>query len=432
MSSSRTLLFIFIGIGVVIISVILIVSGVLPGKRAVKQSAATIEFWGFEDEQLWRPILTSFRETFPLIIVNYRRVDESVYEETLLNRLAEGRGPDVFVLKNTWIEKHRDKIYPLPQEAFNFNVHDFKPLFVDMAGEELVSEAGAILGAPLFIDSLALFYNKDVFNSAGIATPPTTWDALVSISTKLTKLSRAGDVIESGIALGTFENIEHAFEIISALMLQNGDSIITTQRGGASVSLQDPAVEAMAFYTSFANPNKKNFSWSPRLKNSVEAFAEGKTAMMFGFTEDRKRVLNLNPHFNLGVAPFPQLSNATRPITFGRYYFPTVSRLSKNPYAAWQLALYLSVGRGAEMYSALTRLPPARRDMLDRKPPEEQLNAFWKQPLIAKSWPVPDDKYARLLFKEAIESVVNRSSDSPRAVERLGSQLELLLRQAER
>ena len=42
-----------------------------------------------------------------------------------------------------------------------------------------------IYALPLSIDTLAMIYNKDMFDSAGIATPPATWDDFEADISKL-------------------------------------------------------------------------------------------------------------------------------------------------------------------------------------------------------------------------------------------------------
>ena len=79
------------------------------------------------------------------------------------------------------------------------------------------------------------------------------------------------------------------------------------------------------------------------------------------------------------------------------------------------------------MYLEATMRPPARRDFLSFQPSNPELDAFYRQSLIAKAWPVPDDIASRNLFQSAIESVVSGISTPDQAINNLGQRLTILL-----
>lgn len=418
----------FVIIGGIVALIIAIVAFVIltgAGRIEVLPVAGSIEVWGIRDsENVWQDLINRFQAVYPSITVSYRRFDEQGYEDMLVNRLAEGKGPDIFFLPHTAAVKHRDKMFPLPAEA-EFSVSDFKSAFVDAGADDLISDAGEILGMPIFVDTLALFYNKDIFNAAGIAEPPRTWDEFTAVSRALTVRGPGGDITQSGAALGDSQNIERSFEIVSALMLQKKG--IMRSAGGAT-SFSAGAADALAFYASFADPLRQNYSWSRRAPVSPDAFARGETAMMIGFSEDLVRIRGRNPHLNFAVAPLPQSAGAGAGASanWGEYFFPAVSRQSKNKNAAWQFILFASSRQGAQPYLSATGRPPARRDLVGAGATSEDLSVFWRQSLIARSWPVPDNAPTRRLFAEAIDAVLSRAADPSAAVSRLESQLRLL------
>ena len=418
--------FIVIGGIVVVVIVAIAVVGILGvGRVPPPPAAGTVEVWGIEDaDVVWQEMINRFQAVHPNITVTYQRFDAAGYENLLVNRLAEGKGPDVFFLPHTWVTKHHDKLFPLPSAAANFSVSDFKNTFVDAAADDLVSDTGEILGMPLYMDTLALFYNKDIFNAAGIAVPPKTWDEVAMVSHALTRVRPGGDIQQSGIALGTGRNTEHSFEIVSALMLQK--NAITRSSGTSAVTFDAGAADAMALYTSFSDPTKSTFSWSGTLPNSFDAFAQGQAAMTVGFSRDALRIRDRNPHLNFAVAPLPQISGISRAADWGEYFFPAVSKASMNKEAAWQFVMFAASRAGVKPYLDATHRPSARRDLVGAGTTSEDLAPFWQQSLIARSWPVPDDMPARRVFNDAIDSVVSRTSSPNDAITRLESQLRLL------
>ncbi len=415
-------------LGVVIFVVVrlhLVFLGIIPGLRKGSPAPFSLEVWGFSnDDEAWREIIKQFQKQYSYITVKYKSIDETDYQNMLLNRLAEDTGPDVFILKNSWLGNNKEKIYPLPQQALSLSINSFDTAFVDVAHEDLIDKDGVIYGIPLYVDSLALFYNKDLFNAAGVAQPPQTWDDFVAVSKLLTQISPAGDITRSGAALGSGKNVEHAFEIASAMMLQKGDHMVTSTH---TIDMNQGSEEALSFYASFGDRTKQTFTWSSLLPNSLDAFAEEKTAMMFGFTKDIQNIKIKNPHINMGIAPFPQLQGTTKPSTLGNYGFATVSKLSSHQIDAWNFILFATSKASAEQYIQMTGFAPARRDILTEVPPPLDRELFWRQALIAKSWPVPDYPSTKKLFEDIIESVSARSVNVTQAFNQLKEQMRLLV-----
>ncbi|HEY4525826.1 MAG TPA: extracellular solute-binding protein, partial [Candidatus Paceibacterota bacterium] len=348
------------------------------------------------------------------------------HENVLINRLAEGSGPDVFFLKNSWVAKHKDKIFPLSEKGLKYGARDFRHEFVDIAAGDMLTAQGEILGLPLYVDTLALFYNKDIFNSSGVAAPPLTWEELLVVSAKVTRRDAQGKVTRGGLALGTTRNTENFFEILSALILQNGDPIIRKD-AGRQISLEERAEEALKFYVSFANVSAPNYSGGLVAKSSLDALADGSVAMTIGFARDVKRVLARNPHLDLGIAPLPQVKDAPV-MSYGSYYFPVVSRLSHDPASAWQLLFYVTSRDSVKKYLEATEKPAARRDLISLGAPTDELDVFYRQALVAKNWPVPEEASALRIFRDMIDAASSfTESSANQAVNRAKEQLRLLL-----
>ena len=296
----------------------------------------------------------------------------------------------------------------------------------DGPAEEVVTAEGELLGLPLFVDSPVLLYNKDLFNAAGIAEFPRTWDDFAAAAKKLTTNTPAGDIIKSGAALGTYREIAYGFDILSSFFLQHGDPVVN-RATGAPV-LQREAKDALERYTSFANPASEHFSWSARFGNSLDAFVEERTAIAVGKVGDIPRARSRNPHLNVGVLAFPQLKEARTPVVYGEYFFPVVSNQSKNKAAAWEFVIFLGSAEGTGAYVKESARAPARRDLLAAGAPSSDLEPVYRQALISRGWPVPDEAAVSRLFEQAVESVIVRRGTPERAIADLREKMELLLR----
>ncbi|MDP3710230.1 MAG: extracellular solute-binding protein [bacterium] len=413
---------ILIGVGVVVLIIILAVLGVIPGLKKSGPPAAQINFWGLEEEDFWEPVIAKFEEKFPRVSVKYKKLSPTTYEDTLLNSLAEAAGPDIFVVKNTWLAKYKNKIYPLPQQYFNYSQGSFRKDFVNVT-EELITPEGQILGLPVFVDTPVLLYNRDLFNAAGIAKIPGNWEEVLDTLSKLNKRSSSGELTGSAIALGASKNISNSFEIINSLIFQFGDKIYDSAAG--QFDLQEGAEKALSFYTSFADSGSPNYSWASKFGQSLDAFTQEKTVMAIAMASDLSRVRAKNPHLNFDVLPFPQPRSIRIPVVYANYLVPIVSNFSPNVTSAWEFLSFVALGDGAAIYKESSGLPPARRDLLSSGTSEED-KIFGRQALIAKTWPVSDEKSVKKIFEETVETINSKSLNVQQAVSQMLSQLSFM------
>ena len=295
---SKKLLYVFLGaiLFIVFISIILILGNVGQGTL----DKATLEFWGvFDTRQNFAEVASGFQQIFPGIKINYRQFSFEDYEKALIDALAAGTGPDIFMVHNTWLAKHKDKMAAMPEksgvvENYQFiTPADFQGQFVDVAYRDLVQDS-KIYALPLYVDTLAIFYNKDMFNTAGITRPPKDWEEFSQDVGLLTKFDQSGNIIQSGASIGTARNINRSSDILAALMIQNGTQMTNPTNTVASftrtVNNQRVGENALEYYTDFANASKAVYAWNDQQHYSVDAFIEGKVAMMFNYSHHVKTI----------------------------------------------------------------------------------------------------------------------------------------------
>ncbi|MEK7135011.1 MAG: extracellular solute-binding protein, partial [Patescibacteria group bacterium] len=276
--------------GAIIVIILLLASvffGILPGSRPTKPPQATLEFWGlFDDLKIWQPIFDAYRKNNDNVYFNYVQMNPNTYERDLVEALASSKTPDIIMFHSSWLAKHGNKISPLPETVMN--LRNFQEAFPDVATVDFVSQ-NKIYALPVWIDVLAMFYNKDLFNTAGIATPPKTWDDFIKTVQKLSKKDKFGSLTKSGAAIGTANNVNNAADILSLLMLQAGTKMISDDGTEAAFdrpitagsSTYEPGESALRFYTDFASPKSSAYTWNDKLSNSFDAFTSGQTAIIF-------------------------------------------------------------------------------------------------------------------------------------------------------
>ena len=416
---------------VVLIAIVLIFTNLRS-----KQNAAvfTLKVWGIDNKQAMDPIIQAYHQARPGATVDYTQVDAANYENTLVNALASGQGPDVFYIGNRELPKQKDRIVPLDPTQFpGTGITSFRALFPTAPEQDFVS-GGQIYAMPLYIDTLALLYNKDFFDQAAIVAPPATWDDFQSDVAKLRVVNQNGQITRAGAAIGgTEKTVDSGVDLLNLLMLQNGTQMISndlTQANfdGTSQATVNAGGSAFNFYLQFANAGSPYFTWNEGQPNSLDSFASGKTAMILDYQSSIPTIMTKSPFLKFGVAPIPQPTGATLSIAYPKYYGLAVSKQSTNQHWAWDFILYLTTAPGnAKIYANATGHPPALRAMIGALADDPTLGVFERQALTARTWYEVDDTAIDTIFNSAIESVLTGQTDSRTALRQAQDQVSQLM-----
>src|SRR3989344_1121575 len=403
----------YILIGSIAVAVFITVIIVLRGIGGGSVQSATLEFWGvFDDRSAYDKIITDFQAQNPGTKILYRQFSYEEYERSLIDALASGTGPDIVMIHNTWLPKHGDKLKALPdkipgQKEPLMTIQGYKSDFVDVAFNDFVF-GNEIYALPLYVDTLALFYNKDILNSAGISRPPQDWEEFNSDVETITRSDGSGQIIQSGAAIGTARNINRSTDLLSALMIQTGVRMTDIDNTEALFSGRvnnTPVGElALKYYTDFANPSVRTYTWNDAQHYSVDAFIEGKTAMMFNYSHEVEVLKNKSSRLNFGVAPMPQVSR-TDVKNYANYWGVGVVANSKFPNEAWKFVAYLASKDGAQSYLSATLRPSAHRDLIELQKNDLDLGVFAVQALSARSWYQIDNTAIETIFADMIDDV---------------------------
>src|SRR3989338_8961620 len=299
MDKMKIIVFAIISLIVVIVIAIIMIN---PFKSAAP-ALVTLEFWSvFDNSDVYQPLILKYQQLYPNVTINYYKKNVTSYESDLVGALAAGKGPDIFSINNTWLPKHKNKLAPAP--ATLITPARFSEVFVDVAGQDLI-DGNDVYAFPLSVDSLAFFYNKDLLNSAGLAAPPKTWTDFNAAVERLTKRDSKNNILRAGAALGTAKNINRSTDILAALMLQSGAKMVNDDKSAASFGEStssvganfNPGRQALIFYTNFANPALKVYTWNQLQHYSLDAFVESQAAMMLNYSYQIPVIRSLAPHF---------------------------------------------------------------------------------------------------------------------------------------
>lgn len=405
--------------GAILVILILALSVAIPAFKDTSTDnskiTAKLTVWGISNSPRdMDPIIAGFNSIFPKVAVQYKNFSNfQDYQQTLLNALASTLGPDIFVIRNTDLPGMINKIVPATQERFAIN--RLINTFPQVVRQDFVQQ-NSTYALPLSIDTIALFYNKNLLDQAAVPVP-TTWEEFVNIIPRLTSFDGSRKITRSGAAIGSSgKSVTEAPSILELLMLQNGINMVSPDFTSARFASSIDGANALKFYTQFSDTREKTYTWNDSFLSDMDAFAQEKTAMFFGYASAIPNIKQRNTFLNFAVAPIPQLQNApvVNKVAYPKYYGLAVSKQSKIQSIAWEFILQLAENQGAvEQYLSATREPPALRSLAIKQQDDLELGAFARQTLIAKSWPQVDTDTISAIFSKAIEDV-NTNAMIPR------------------
>lgn len=408
--SAKNILKIFLIIIVIVVIGFLVFRIVVPNFRNIQEPKVTLVYWGlWEDASILQSIVSEFNREHPDITINYSKQDIKQYRERLVTRIQNGTGPDIFRFHNTWVQMLLGALLPLPSETITKD--DFTKWFYPVAQKDLIKN-GAIYGIPLEIDTLALYINTNIFESAGVSAPK-NWVDFINYARQLTVKDGSGQIKTAGAGLGTFNNITHAPDIISLLFVQNGVDLNNIGKDNQAAS------EALAFYTSFAFGD--NRTWDSTFDPSIVLFAKGNLAMYFGYSWDYFTIKAINPNLAFEIHPVPQLPNQN--MTIASYWVEGVSPKSQHQKEALLFMKFLAKKETAQRLfteASKTRAfgePYARLDLADTLKSNSIVYPFVSQGNLATSSFFASDTHDNGLnsqmntyLGDAVNSVLNFGS----------------------
>jgi len=364
------------------------------------------------------------------VIVTYKYVAEDKMEDQLIDALAEGKAPDLVIATQALIVKQTSKFKSVP--FVSYSEKNFKSNFID-EGWIMMGKNG-VMGFPLYVDPLVMYWNKRILSNAGIINPPTTWtdfqNKIVPLLTKRT--SNRADLTESAAALGTWDNITNARMILSTLLFQSGTSIIkNTQQGLENVLSENPynsplkpALSALVFYTDYANPLRANYSWNNAKGSDLSEFLAENNAIYFGRASEYPKIKEKNPNLAFDIAPVPQNAQSPLKVVNAPLYALGITRSAKSLPAAVSVVSALLGSEAQKLITSLYYYAPASRSLVSKPPTDNSaLSTIYSQAIIGRDWLDPDYKLTTEAMREAVKDINSGRSTATDALQRLSNSL---------
>ncbi|OQO89438.1 extracellular solute-binding protein [Saccharomonospora piscinae] len=260
----------------------------------------TVTFWDTSDatseSPAYKELVTRFEEQYPNITVEYVNVPFDGADDKFKTAAQSGDGaPDVMRTDVGWTSTFAALGYlqPLDGTPALDNADDY--LQVPM--ESNVYE-GKTYGVPQVTDTLALLYNKDHFEQAGIDAPPATWDELRETASTLEE--------EISGTTGVFLNADSYF--LLPFVYGEGADYVDTEAERITIDSPEVSAAVETVQELTADGVGTTDTSANKYTNMQDGFKDGSVSMIINGPWSVSDTLSgdaFSDAADLGVAPVP-------------------------------------------------------------------------------------------------------------------------------
>ena len=333
--------------------------------------------WGGEAESSYmQSMADQFMEMNPNITIDRLNFPDN-YDEKLLTMIAGGEAPDIqatlrFTYFNFVAKRVVLNLQPhLDAQAFN------RDEFYDV-GLRPYTFRGNLYGLPREIDEWIIFYNKDLFDEAGVDYPTGdwSWDDLIANAKKLTKRDADGRATQFGFGYPHLGGAK-AFD---CFLYQNGGALVDDEDDPTEFTMQEPAaLEAVQWMADLVLEHGVMPSPQERtdLGSVNDLFMSGQIAMRYGEFWSNLQFQSIEG-FEWDVA---EPAHGAKKATWVGGACYTVNPESENPDEAVSYVMFAAGAEGAKTIADSLAGVPAVKEVaespryLEHDPPPENLQA---------------------------------------------------------
>ena len=320
----------------------------------VAASAQTTIVWSFWGDPGELPpnyeVIEAFHAAQDDVRIEVQHAPWGAYFDRILTQMAGGTAPDVMFLNNIPSYAARGVLAPLDAliARDGFDTDAYHPGLL-----AIFSYEDEVYGFARDNDTNVLYYNKDLFDAAGVAYPTDDWrwDDIRAAALELTVRDERGRATQYGLALEknrypqwVYQNGGHVFDdpLEPTEFMMDAPEAIAAIQFIADMILEDgsvPSFDAMA-----------------QLGSTTELFSTGRVAMVM--TNAARIPTFMDADFVWDVAPLPAGPDGTRANTLGGAGY-VMSATSEHPEEAWTFLKFLAGTEGQSIFASTGVAVPA-------------------------------------------------------------------------
>lgn len=337
----------------------------VPTTGAMPAAAAPVTLrwsvWGSTEELAsHQAVADAFMQDHPDITIVVEHTPWDGYHTRLKTLVAAGDRqalPDVMFLAQDFNQYANEGVLedlsPWISRT-SYDLGDYWPTLIDRA-----SINGKIYGLQRDLDLRLLYYNKDMFDAAGVAYPTEqwTWDDWSAAAQQLTQVEPNGRVTQHGIGMEAGK--------WGMLLAQSGGAYLDNPQNPSRCAFDTPAsLRAINFY---ADLLASNAAMRPanlqQVGGDAGAFQQRQVAMI---VQNASRAPSFTAAgMNYDVAPIPIPADGRRVNNSGGARW-VMNNASAHKEAAWQFMSWLQSSEGGmQIYTARGEIFPTLRSVAE-------------------------------------------------------------------
>jgi multiple sugar transport system substrate-binding protein len=300
-----------------------------------------------EEDRLLNDVLADFQKQYPSIQVKFEAVPD--YATKLQTDLAAGTAADVFYVDSLLAPDlmKRNLLLPLDDsiQRDKVDTSDFYPGLL-----KAFQWKGKTYGLPKDWSSLALEMNAELASSAGVTTPPSTWDELKTAAQKLTDKGAGifGAVITPELPR------------FGAFVFQAGGKLIADD--GTTMALNSPeGLQALDYYYGLYRDGVASTPADTGTQWPGDAFIKKKAALVFEGNWLFPAAQKDAPDMKYTIAEMPAGPKGKGTFAFTVSY--SINAKTQQKDAAWFLVNYLTGPQGMQKWTSLGLAMPSRKSL---------------------------------------------------------------------
>lgn len=359
----------------ILFSVILFFSGCSRNNISGKTEIRFAAYADLQSRKTLNKVIKIFEEKNPNIKIRLETLAPDRYYSKILTEAAAGTLPDIFYAQQQKYVMFASKRIIQPLDKFlakekTFSINDFyKPLI------QSVTFHGKIYLLPKGWHPFVVYYNKDMFDKAGIPYPREdwTWDDFLNIAKSLTKdTNNDGRTDQFGVEVDYWQGPLGVF-------LMGAGGGIVSQDGRKIIVNSPPSVRAIKFVTDLQKLGVAPTEAESETIGGNRGFMMGKIGMYISgrwFTPGFRHIKT----FDWDVAPVP-IGPIKRRITPIEFTGVVMNKNTKYPEESWKFISFLVGPEGTRMFAEIGTDVPAIKDKVamelflapDKKPANSRI-----------------------------------------------------------
>ncbi len=311
----------------------------------------SVAVWSMDQTPEFQALFDAFEDANPDITIKPVDILADDYPEKVTTMLAGGDTTDVITMKT---------LTDYSRYAGRGQLEDVTDLVTDypdgkLAGTDGYEQDGTYFAVPYRQDFWVLYYNKGLFDAAGLDYPDhVTWDEYQDLAQKLTGTDAAGQKV-----YGTYNHVWRSVTQAIA-QAQTGGDLLSGDYGflqdqyDLNVGLQNDG-----YALDYATAKTQQVSYRTMFETQATAMMPMGTWYISGILKAKQDGTST---VDWGIAPMPQLEGADGTTTFGGPTAFAVNKASKHKDAAKKFLAFAASLEGAKAISAIGVVPALQSD----------------------------------------------------------------------